>query len=64
MPKIILTFEWDGTVTKETQGFVGKECASGTKFIEDALGITKNRKFKAEYYEDKEESREKEKEKN
>lgn len=45
-PKMKLTFKWDGTVHKETTGFTGKACVTETKFIEDALGIVKDRKFK------------------
>ena len=63
MAEIILTFEWDGeTVHKETKGFVGNTCVSSTKFLEEALGNTENRRYKAEYYESKEKDREKEKE--
>lgn len=52
MPEIILTFELDGkTIHKETKGFTGSNCVSKSKFIEDALGKTKNRMFKSEYYE-------------
>lgn len=58
MPEIILTFEWDGkTVNKETKGFVGTECVSKTKFLEDDLGKAVNRRKKAEYFEDKEENK-------
>jgi len=53
MAELILTFEWDGkTIKKETKGFVGKTCMSKTKFIEDALGTSEDRKFKSEYYEE------------
>ena len=60
MAELILTFPLDGTpVQKETKGFVGKTCVSETKFIEDALGETDNRKFKTEYYEDSNTEKEK-----
>lgn len=60
MAEIILTFEWDGkTVKKETKDFVGKECVNQTKFLEEALGTTQERRYKAEYYEtEKEEQKE------
>lgn len=48
MPEIILTFNWDGTVEKETKGFTGKACVSATKFIEDALGEAGERRMKKE----------------
>ena len=47
-PRMKLTFRWDGSVHKETSGFKGKDCVTKTKFIEDALGIVKDRKFKLE----------------
>jgi hypothetical protein len=54
MAELVLTFDWDGkTVHKETKGFVGSTCVSKTKFIEDALGFANDRKFKMEYYEEK-----------
>lgn len=41
--ELILTFNEDGTVHKETTGFVGTECESRTKFIDEALkGKRKN----------------------
>lgn len=56
MPEIIVTFEWDGkTVHKETKGFTGNECVSKTKFIEESLGNAGKRKYKADYYKDKDE---------
>jgi hypothetical protein len=52
MAEMILIFNWDGTITKKTKGFVGSECVSKTKFMEDALGTTVGeRKKTAEYYE-------------
>jgi hypothetical protein len=60
MAELILTFEWDGTVKKETKGFTGSECTSKTKFIDEALGgKTKNLRKKAIYYESKEKNKEK-----
>lgn len=59
MAELILTFNEDGTVSKETKGFVGKECVEKTKFIEEALGKKKGeRRYKAEYYEQKEQKKE------
>jgi hypothetical protein len=52
MKEIILTFNSDGTVTKETKGFTGKSCVKETEFIEKALGAKPGkRRFKSEYYE-------------
>jgi hypothetical protein len=50
--EIKLTFLPDGTVKKETSGFVGKECITKTKFVEDALGTAGERRFKDEYYDE------------
>jgi len=47
-PRMKLTFKWDGTVAKETSGFKGKTCVTQTQFIDDALGVVKDRKFKLE----------------
>lgn len=52
MAEIILTFKPDGTVKKETKGFIGKDCLSKTKFIEEALGEATDRQYKAEYYDE------------
>ena len=52
MAELILTFDFDGTIKKETKGFTGKTCTSQTKFIEEALGEAKDRRFKSEYYEE------------
>ena len=50
MAKVILTFNWDGTVEKEAIGFQGKTCTEQTKFLEEALGATGEKKrFKPEY---------------
>lgn len=50
VPELILTFNWNGTVEKETKNFEGKSCTEVTKFIEEALGATdENRRFKPEY---------------
>jgi len=51
MKEIILTFNPDGTVTKETKGFTGKSCVKDTAFIEEALGKPGKRRLKSEYYE-------------
>lgn len=52
MAEIILTFNPDGTIKKETKGFVGKTCVSVTKFIEEALGEASDRQYKSEYYDE------------
>jgi hypothetical protein len=52
MAEIILTFNTDGTIKKETKGFIGKTCVSDTKFIEEALGETSDRQYKSEYYDE------------
>ena len=48
--ELILTFNEDGTVSKEAVGFEGKACKEVTDFIEKALGA-KNQKirYKPEY---------------
>lgn len=59
MAELILTFNEDGSVTKETKGFIGTECVKKTKFLEDALGKRKGeRRLKASYYEEKEQKEE------
>jgi Protein of unknown function (DUF2997) len=50
MAEVILTFKFDGTVKKETKGFVGTDCVDKTKFIEEALGVADKRKYTTEYY--------------
>jgi hypothetical protein len=55
MAEVILTFKFDGTVKKETKGFVGTDCVDKTKFIEEALGVADKRQYKTEYYEDNKE---------
>jgi len=50
MAEIILTFEQDGTVHKETKGFTGGDCVKKTEFLEKALGTAGKRTLKAEYY--------------
>ena len=52
--EMILTFKKDGTVKKETKGFIGKECVTKTAFMEEALGTSKGRKFKDDYYKEDE----------
>jgi hypothetical protein len=51
MAEMVLIFNEDGSVYKETRGFKGKSCVDKTKFIEDALGVASDRKLKAEYHE-------------
>jgi|WetSurMetagenome_2_1015567.scaffolds.fasta_scaffold225446_3 hypothetical protein len=49
-PTLILTFNKDGSVEKETTGFNGKSCTEVTQFIEKALGaVNENKRFKPEY---------------
>lgn len=48
--EIILTFEWNGTVHKETKGFKGGECVKKTDFLDKALGTAGPRTLKADYY--------------
>lgn len=54
MKEILLTFEWDGkNVHKEAIGYTdgtGKSCTEETRFIDEALGKAKNKRYKAEYY--------------
>jgi hypothetical protein len=48
--ELILTFNWDGTVEKETVGFEGKGCTAATDFIEKALSAKNEKKrMKPEY---------------
>jgi hypothetical protein len=56
MAEMILVFNTDGTVDKKTKGFTGKSCVEQTKFIEEALGESKNRRFNQEYYDEATES--------
>jgi len=50
-PELTITFNWDGTVQKETSGFEGKSCTEKTAFIEEALKAKdEKRTFKSEYY--------------
>jgi hypothetical protein len=56
MAEIILTFDFDGTVKKETKGFVGKSCVDQTKFIEEALGVVDKRRYKSEFYDEAKET--------
>jgi hypothetical protein len=49
-PELVLTFNWDGTVSKEAIGFQGKGCTAMTDFIEKALNAKDEKKrFKPEY---------------
>ena len=50
MPDLILKFKLDGTVHKETKGFVGKDCESVTFFIEKALGARETKRERKETY--------------
>jgi len=51
MKEVIMIFNPNGTVTKETKGFTGKCCVKETAFIEEALGKPGKRRLKSEYYE-------------
>jgi phage-related tail protein len=49
-PELVLTFNWDGSVSKEAIGFQGKGCTAMTDFIEKALSAKDEKKrFKPEY---------------
>lgn len=50
MKTITLTFNDDGTVEKEVQGFKGGTCKDATKFIEQAVGTVVEEKLSPEYY--------------
>lgn len=50
MKTITLTFNEDGTVEKEVQGFKGSTCKGATKFIEQAIGTVTEEKLSPEYY--------------
>lgn len=52
--QINITIGEDGSVEIESSGFKGKSCAEVTKVFEQALGSTKERKFKPEYYQQEE----------
>jgi hypothetical protein len=47
---IEVTIDPEGIVTIEATGFRGNACEKATKEIEEALGLQKGRKKKAEYY--------------
>jgi len=40
----------DGTIKIDAIGFAGADCQKATAFLEKALGETRGRKQKAEYY--------------
>ena len=49
-PELILTFNLDGTVEKETVNFEGKSCTEMTAFLEEAVKAKDvKRQFKPEY---------------
>jgi hypothetical protein len=56
MAEMHLTFNFDGTVRKETSGFSGEACLKKTKFIEEALGTVGKRTMKEEFYEENKET--------
>lgn len=56
MAEIILTFNFDGTVKKQTKGFTGGDCIKKTKFIEEALGEAGERTMTKEFYDRPEEN--------
>jgi hypothetical protein len=51
MKEIILTVDNDGKTKLETKGFKGKACQQASKFLEDALGESRDEQFKPEYFE-------------
>lgn len=51
MKEIILTVDMDGKSKIETKGFKGKACLQASKFLEDALGESRDEQFKPEYFE-------------
>tara|TARA_B100000287_G_scaffold98705_1_gene90772 strand:- start:358 stop:561 length:204 start_codon:yes stop_codon:yes gene_type:complete len=50
---IKFTITQDGTVTEEVQGVVSGECLKITKEIEEQLGTLGTRRFKPEFYSQK-----------
>jgi hypothetical protein len=40
----------DGTVTIDAVGFKGADCEQATKFLEQALGLTAEKRRKPEYH--------------
>lgn len=50
MKTIQVTVAPDGSIKIEGVGFKGAECEKATKFLEDALGVTADRKRKPEYH--------------
>lgn len=50
MPKeIVFEIDGDGAVTVEGKGFVGSECETLTRPIEEALGDVESRQYKPEF---------------
>lgn len=47
---IRITIPPTGTVTVETDGFVGRDCEEATRPIERELGVVSERERKPEYY--------------
>lgn len=51
MKKIVVEIKEDGECIVEAQGFKGKACLQGTKWVEELLGKVKSRVHKKEYNE-------------
>ena len=50
MKIIEITVTADGESKVETSGFIGAECRDASRFIEQALGVTKREKLKSEFH--------------
>ena len=51
MPRILAKFNTKtGKVTVETEGFLGKSCKEGSKFLEEALGQAQSETLKQEFF--------------
>jgi hypothetical protein len=50
MGKITMTFNKQGNVTIDTEGFTGSRCQDATAAVEAALGMKKSETMKDEYY--------------
>jgi len=50
MKEIILTFEEDGSVHKEVNGYKSDTCLKDTDFIDKAIGKVEETKLKPEYH--------------
>ena len=50
MKIIEITVTADGESKVETIGFIGAECRDASRFIEQALGVSKREKLKSEFH--------------